>query len=574
MAYSQQTWADFDPTKPVTAARMSYIEAGIAATATVADGASNASNIASGTLAAARLPDLSATYALRPWVNVKDAAYGALGDGAADDTAAINAAIAALPAGGVLYFPPGRYITSGGHTLSAACMVIGHGRNQTYNSSAQLYLKNSANADMLTLAATGITIRDLAIYGNKANQSGGARGVVMSLASATNYFLLDNVWVDSCNGDGIVLQGPASTLSGTIVKCESRLNNGYGLNVTGTSTDVIVADTYIDQNVQSGVMSTCGDLSMTSCHIWGNGTGGSGNRDGITLQSATGNRFVNCYIESQTNGRGIRTVTGTNRGHQIIGCDIYNNGTNGIYLFSADHCVISGNIVRKNNYSGAAGQNGAGIVLDTCTAINTTGNVLFDTTTLRQTYGYYEVTNTNTDCRFENNISRAADHTTGGVLFGTNTKVDLGDAFRYKTSDQSVTSSTALVDDADLQFAVAAGEVWELSGTLFVDGSQAGDFGVRITTPASPTGYWRSTGPNGSASSTTATSILPTAQLFNTTPTVGMLGAGVIVPVQITGLLVNTTAGTVKIQWAQGTSDATATIVKAGSYLRAKRVGG
>jgi hypothetical protein len=63
MTYTPQTWNDFDPTKPVSAARMTHIEDGIAATATVADGSSNASNITSGTLAAARVGDLSGLYA-------------------------------------------------------------------------------------------------------------------------------------------------------------------------------------------------------------------------------------------------------------------------------------------------------------------------------------------------------------------------------------------------------------------------------------------------------------------------------------------------------------------------------
>ncbi len=44
--------------------------------------------------------------------NVK--AYGALGDGVADDSAAIAGAIAAAPAsGGIVYFPPGRYLVAG-----------------------------------------------------------------------------------------------------------------------------------------------------------------------------------------------------------------------------------------------------------------------------------------------------------------------------------------------------------------------------------------------------------------------------------------------------------------------------
>ena len=54
--------------------------------------------------------------------------YGAKGDGYTDDTAAITAAIGAIPAsGGTLYFPAGNYITSGGFTLSYPTQVVGDG---------------------------------------------------------------------------------------------------------------------------------------------------------------------------------------------------------------------------------------------------------------------------------------------------------------------------------------------------------------------------------------------------------------------------------------------------------------
>lgn len=48
------------------------------------------------------------------WVNVKDAAYGAVGDGVTYDTTAISNAIIALDStNGVLFFPPGTYLLGG-----------------------------------------------------------------------------------------------------------------------------------------------------------------------------------------------------------------------------------------------------------------------------------------------------------------------------------------------------------------------------------------------------------------------------------------------------------------------------
>jgi hypothetical protein len=53
-----------------------------------------------------------------PFVNVKS--YGAVGDGVTDDTAAINAALAAA---NEIYFPPGTYMTTGGHNIQGKSLI-------------------------------------------------------------------------------------------------------------------------------------------------------------------------------------------------------------------------------------------------------------------------------------------------------------------------------------------------------------------------------------------------------------------------------------------------------------------
>ena len=82
-------------------------------------------------------------------VNVFD--FGAVGDGVTDDTAAIQAAIDALPStGGVVFFNPGTYLISS--TLTASTGVLLNGQNRTDLSAA------SCPGVAFTLAAHSICL--------------------------------------------------------------------------------------------------------------------------------------------------------------------------------------------------------------------------------------------------------------------------------------------------------------------------------------------------------------------------------------------------------------------------------
>jgi Pectate lyase superfamily protein len=117
-----------------------------------------------------------------PWFNVK--IYGAIGDGSTDDTTAVAATITALTAAGrgVLYFPAGKYKTSGGFILSVPCLVLGDGAATT----AQLGINSqvictSATAVMFTVSAATCQFRDLDLLCTAATPSAGGH---ISIASA------------------------------------------------------------------------------------------------------------------------------------------------------------------------------------------------------------------------------------------------------------------------------------------------------------------------------------------------------------------------------------------------------
>ncbi len=132
----------------------------------------------------------------------------------------------------------------------------------------------------------------------------------------------------------------------------------------------------------------------------------------------------------------------------------------------------------------------------------------------------------------------------------------------YKPTDQSVTSSTALVNDNNLLFSVLASEVWQFEVDVYgtFDGSVASGLKVAFTVPAGCTLQWALTGsPAITASGTSAVLALGGTNSSIMTKLIGQA-------------IVGSTAGTVQLQFAQNTSAATATTLKTGSSLIATRL--
>lgn len=123
---------------------------------------------------------------LREFVSVKD--FGAVGDGVADDTAAIQSAVDTVGAagGGSVYFPPGTYLVGNGNpgasnwdnrvaiwVLYSNVRLIGAGAGAT-----KILLKANANAHVIkfgqreggTVTVSHGGVYDMEIVGNRVNQ--------------------------------------------------------------------------------------------------------------------------------------------------------------------------------------------------------------------------------------------------------------------------------------------------------------------------------------------------------------------------------------------------------------------
>jgi hypothetical protein len=136
-----------------------------------------------------------------------------------------------------------------------------------------------------------------------------------------------------------------------------------------------------------------------------------------------------------------------------------------------------------------------------------------------------------------------------------------------KTSDQSKTSNTTLANDTELTFALAANTKYAVRGRIIFETGATGDFKWRHSGPASPTLVRivrKAIVPAAAALSGVAIDSAFSAADITIIGT--SAGAGYI---EFDGIVQNgANAGTFAFQWAQNTTDVTATIVRAGSYLQ------
>lgn len=152
---------------------------------------------------------------------------------------------------------------------------------------------------------------------------------------------------------------------------------------------------------------------------------------------------------------------------------------------------------------------------------------------------------------------------------------DISPVFAYVITDISVTSSTTLVTATGLACAVEANSLYAMDGAIFYTAGATGDIKVAITVPSGTTGHW---GLHGVVTSSTANGgtegdlngLRQTA--FGTGTTITAAGSanfsGRMMALPRGYIDTAGTAGNVQFMVAQNTSDATATVVTGGSWLR------
>ena len=139
----------------------------------------------------------------------------------------------------------------------------------------------------------------------------------------------------------------------------------------------------------------------------------------------------------------------------------------------------------------------------------------------------------------------------------------------YKPSDQSVTSSTTLVNDTALILPLLASATYFFQVYLNYEGGTQGSSDIKWgwTVPAGTTMRY-----TAMYLSTAGAVTIAGTRIETDVVAAGSNGAATLRGLQMVGqVTVSTTAGNLQMQWAQNTISATSTIVHTGSTLSMQR---
>jgi hypothetical protein len=329
--------ADVNASAGIVASKLAFTQAGTGATARTVD---------------SKLKDV---------VSVKD--FGAVGDGVANDTVVIQAAINSLSTGGTLTFPPGNYKCNSGLTVSANDVIL------VFEGGAKL---SYTTATLSLLTVTGLRCKLF-------NATIDAPAVFDGTNAAVTYAVInvqaENFAAESCTLNNVPRAGFFfnNVNNGSIQGC--TINGGttegfytgsntvhFGIlidpNSTGSQGNFIIANNFINRCVQGAGSGNTGtasqEQSMTiSGNVfelcWNHGWYSSGLANGTAV---TGNAFNACQVPIALTGSN-HTVTGNAIVVATTGSGLAtDNELTGISLRDPVNCIVSNNSIKGENING------------------------------------------------------------------------------------------------------------------------------------------------------------------------------------------------------------------------------
>jgi parallel beta-helix repeat protein len=363
---------------PVSGNRVVYLApAAVGAHLITATSRADASASASLTLTATASASLASSIPVG--ANVRDTAYGAAGDGATDDTAAINKAVRAVAGTGrAVRVPAGTYLINA-TANSGAGIVLGSDMALVLEPGATFRALPSSTMHYQLVKASGasnLVISGGTYIGNNDDNSiptptTTEDGNAIEILGCANV-VIENVVAEKCFCDGIYIAEGSQDV--VVCNATATANRRHGMAIVNATGVVVLGSTFSANTgsvEESGgpVVNGCGidveanadehisDVLVYGCTFAGNTFAGLG--WGVGLGTASG---------SSTNGVFVigNTATGNSHGLDVENCPdsaivgniVDGNSRFGILIHDgATGTVCTGNTVRNTG----AGGDGAGI---------------------------------------------------------------------------------------------------------------------------------------------------------------------------------------------------------------------
>jgi hypothetical protein len=497
--------------------------------------------------------------------------FGAVGDGVADDTTAIQAALNAVPAtGATLYFPPGVYlVAAGGLTCSNPVTLLG---SQTYQSSSagSVVTTTATNATLFSFSAPGTALRFMQFHhASSGTRSAGLIGVSMT---NSNFNRIESCMFTGFSTNLKIDTGIYYTISHTAFR--DFVLRGLDLKYTGSP--------------------DAGDPSIDNCNF--DRTGGDTTQGGtaIYLSSVAGVKIDNVKINGKSGANGFdygvlheQADTLTSTILQITGGSIEGVKTAAVAATLAGGATtgsllsfqVTGAELNGLNNAGSIGVLINGPTVNALSVTGNTFNLLDQAVSLKNVTGGTVSGNSSRGL-----ITRGVTLSTGnGKLSIGGNDWDIPTGTKYATpivvartvDSTSITSNTTLANDDTLQWPMAKDDRWFFEAWLLVNAANATmDINFGWAVPTNATLLWGIQGSGAvvgwgpqaiGGSPTVLQPAANTVAVGTNTGTIGVPLAGII-----TGD--GTNSGTVALKWAQNTSDPGALKLLAGSFLRMIKV--
>lgn len=290
--------------------------------------------------------------------------YGALGNGSADDRAAIQAAIDAASAagGGIVHVPPGTYKGGAALKLKSYVTLRGAGRTAT---TLKLDAAVGATVNIVELSSARqeqVAVEDMTLDGNSVGQ----HGIFIENDSATNGAFasgfnnprhrFSNLLIHHTGKDGLRLNGDGFGGACEVISVQTYWTGQNGI-YTATP-DNVFTDCDVGQAGYAGYRADATNNNLIACKAWL-----CGRSDALGSVSA----FNNCGFVVRSRSR-------------IVACEAQDNARFGFHLFNVTNAEIAGCTADTNGkgYTDAGGTgHTSGVYMDGCQT-NSIDLVTFD----------------------------------------------------------------------------------------------------------------------------------------------------------------------------------------------------